>query len=352
LTQEWNICTLLLDRLASSLFALGVVVVDLVASQVRGTALGTREADATALRVDSSAASSRGSRSRGSGGSGLSNGGKGGRGRDLLVGLSGAAATGTAGPDSRAGHGESLVSVVDAEVGVGVGGLVSTRELDHGAGLAATATLDLDLHAGDVVLGLVDVGAVNTNVLSAHKVLAVRRVLGDLGGDVVTVPGAPAGVLEVTSAETLLEDLEPVARTVVGRNASGGLGHVDQGGTGVLEFGSDSKLEFDLVTGVDGHDLSVTGLRATLVADDIGAIGGGSIADIGLRVGGKLDGVVLGLAARLANVLEGRLRGAVDNVGVEEVMGGRHLGDGGDDKSRDLHSDRAVMIVVEEVKRV
>jgi hypothetical protein len=344
LTQEWNICTLLLDRLAGSLFALGVVVVDLAASRASGAALGTREAVATALRPFSSAASSRGS--RGSGGSGLSNSGEGGRGSDLLVGLSGAAATGTAGPDSRAGHGEGLVSVVDAEVGVGVGSLVSTGELDHGAGVAAAATRDLDLHAGDVVLGLVDVGAVNTNVLSAHKVLAVRRVLGDLGGDVVTVPGAPAGVLEVCSAETLLEDLEPVARAVVGRDASGGLGHVDQGGTGVLEFGSDSELELDLVTGLDGQDLSATGLRATLVADDIGAIGGGSIADIGRGVGGELDGVVLGLAARLANVLEGRLGGAVDNVGVEEVMGGRHLGDGGDDKSRDLHSDRAVMIVV------
>jgi hypothetical protein len=347
LTQEWNIYTLLPDRLADSLVALGVVVVDLAAGKAIDAALGTREAVATALRPSSGAASS-----RISGGSGLSNGGEGGRGSDLLVGLSGAAATGTAGPDSRAGHGESLVSVVDAEVGVGVGGLVGTGELDHGAGVAAAATRDLDLHAGDVVLGLVDVRAVNTNVLSAHKVLAVRRVLGDLGGDVVTVPGAPAGVLEVCSAEALLEDLEPVARAVVGRDASGGLGHVDQGGTGVLEFGSDSKLELDLVTGLDGQDLSATGPRATLVADDIGTIGGGSIADIGRGVGGELDGVVLGLAARLANVLEGRLRGAVDNVGVEEVMGGRHLGDGGDDKSRDLHSDRAVMIVVEEVKRV
>ena len=53
------------------------------------------------------------------------------------------------------------MAAVDAEGGVGIGGLVGAGELDHGAGAAAAAVDDLDLDAGDVVLGLVDVGAVD-----------------------------------------------------------------------------------------------------------------------------------------------------------------------------------------------
>ena len=66
------------------------------------------------------------------------------------------------------------------------------------------------------MLRLVDVGAVNTNVLNADEVLAVGSVLGDLGRDPVTVVGAPGVAGEVTvAADTLLEDLEPVTRSIV-----------------------------------------------------------------------------------------------------------------------------------------
>jgi hypothetical protein len=336
--------------------ALGVVVVHGLAGTSRA-ALGAREARSTALSPESSAASttgSRGSLGRSSGrdadgghGGGLSSSRRG----SLFFGWGGGSrAAGTTGsgsalPDSWAGHGESLAAVVDAEVGVGVGGLVSTGELDHGTGSTAAAALNLDLHARDVVLGLVDVGAVNTNVLGAEQVFAVGGILGDLGGNEVAVVITPGGGGEVTAiADTLLVDLEPVARSIVFLDtASRGLGHVHQTGAGVLELGTDSQLELDFLTGVDGQDLGLAsrGERA-LVADDIGAICGGLVADIGGRVGRELDGVVLGRAARLADVLESRLSNTANNVGVEEVVGGGHLGDSAKGKSRELHSDRAV----------
>lgn len=333
----------------SSLEALRVPLVGSLARAGRA-ALSTVEALATALAVLGSAASttSTGSRSRsGVVGSGLGSNSSGhGGGRGLL--LDGSRATGgTAGPDLGTGHGESLAAVVDGEVGVGVGSLVGTGELDHGAGGSGTTTLDLDLKAGDVVLGLVDVGAVDTDVLETGEVLAVRGVLGDLGGDPVTVVVAPSGGGEVTTVtDTKLVDLEPVTGTVVGLDGARGLGEVDELRTRVLELGTDSELEADLLTGVDGQDLGVaTVLVGTLVADDIGSIDVGVVTDVGRRVGGELDGVVGDRTGGLADVLEGRLLLTSLNVGVEEVMSRGHLGDGSEGESGNLHSDRAVMNV-------
>jgi hypothetical protein len=88
---------------------------------------------------------------------------------------------------------------------------------DHGTRCAAAAALDLDLDARDVMLGLVDVGAVNTDMLSAQQVLSIRSVLGDLRGNKVPVVIAPCGRGEVAAiADALLEDLEPIARSIVG----------------------------------------------------------------------------------------------------------------------------------------
>ena len=110
-----------------------------------GTFGGARVALSTALSVERYGTSSgrRSSSRLGDGGhsrrlsggrlgGGRSSGGRLGRGRlgrrDLLSsGLSSAVAT--ANPGLGAGHGERLASVVDAEVGVWVGRLVSTREL-------------------------------------------------------------------------------------------------------------------------------------------------------------------------------------------------------------------------------
>lgn len=76
-------------------------------------------------------------------------------------------------PDSWAREGEGPVTVVDVEVGIGVGGLVGTGELDHGAGAAVSAVHYLDLNTGCVVLGLVDMRAVDTYAMSVQR---LRRI--------------------------------------------------------------------------------------------------------------------------------------------------------------------------------
>lgn len=331
--------------------ALGVPLVHGLARTSR-TALGTVEVDSAALSVESRTASLRRGLCNGDESSRRSRSGSlllgGSRRRRASSGSSSstASAASTTGPDLGSGHGELLASVVDGEVGIGVSGLVSARELGSRTRSTATATLNLDLNARNVVLRLVDVRPVDTDVLEAHQVLAVGSILGDLGRNPVPVVGAPGIGGEVSvAADTLLEDLEPVTvDTVIGLDASSrGLGHVDHGGARVLELSTNGQLEADLFAGVHSQDLGLaSGGKGSLVAHDIGTIGGGTITDIGRGVGGELDGVVLGGAARLANVLEFRLSNTALNVGAEEVMGGGHLGDSGEGDSRELHTDRAV----------
>lgn len=64
-------------------------------------------------------------------------------------------------PHSRARHGEVLEAVVDAEVGIFVGGLVRAGELHRRSGGAAAASGDLDLDARHEVLGFVHEGLVD-----------------------------------------------------------------------------------------------------------------------------------------------------------------------------------------------
>jgi len=296
------------------LLALGVVRVDDLAGS-SGAGLGASEAGSSALSPHRSTTSGWGrSRSRLDGGD---HGG--GLAATSATASAAAAATastsagGTALPDSWAGHWESLATVVDGEVGVAVGCLVSARELDHRARGTGSSVLDLDLHARHVVLWLVDVGAVDTNVLDADEVLAVGSVLGDLGCDGVAAIVTPCGGGEVaTVAHTLLEDLEPVAGAVVLLDGSRGLGHVDQARAWVLHLGTDSQLELDLVTGVDGQNLGLASRgKSALVATAIGAVDGGAVTEIGCRVGGELGRVVLGRAGRRADVLVAGLSDAV-----------------------------------------
>jgi len=259
--------------------------------------------------------------------------------------VSAAAAAAAAGPDSWAGEGEVLVSTVDVEVGIGIGVLVGTRELDHGTRGAASAVLNLDLSARDVVLRLVDVGSVDANVLNTEKILAVRSILRDSGGDPVAAPGAPGVGGEVTStvADTLLLDLEPVTRAIVGLDVvTGGAGHVHEGRARVLHLGVDTKAEANLRAGVDGQDLSVASLgEGTLVATDIRSIGVRAVTDIRGRVGRELDGVVGDRASEAADVLERGTGNTVADGGIEEVVGRDTLGSQGpENNGRDLHGDR------------
>jgi hypothetical protein len=254
---------------------------------------------------------------------------------------------GGARPDLGAGHGESLGSVVDGEVGVLIGLLVGTGELGHlGVDLAGATTGNLDLSTRDVVLGLVDVRSVDTDVLNAEEVLAVGGTLGDLdiGGRRVVV--APGVLGEVTAgvADTLLHDLEPVTGAVVGLDITTGIGHVSQSRSGVAHLGTDSELEGDHITTLNLKNLSVgTGLGSALVADDVITVNEGVVADVGGRVGGELDGVVLGRTGEVTDVLEGLGLGAVESRGLEEVMGRSNLREGSDGEGGELHVERLVV---------
>lgn len=102
--------------------------------------------------------------------------------RSAVVATSAASITSTsatAGPDGGPRHGEVLEAVVDAKVGVLVRVLVRPRELHRRPRLAAPAVLHLDLHAGDVVLRLVDVRAVHTCNILVRKAGPERRADGE-----------------------------------------------------------------------------------------------------------------------------------------------------------------------------
>jgi hypothetical protein len=293
-----------------------------------------------------------GSGSRGlvASGGGLSRGvvtGSGGLGRRLSGGIAAASratSRGGTAPDLGAGHGEGLGTVVDGEVGVLVSVLVGAGELDHlSIDLAGATTGDGDLHAGDVVLGLVDVGSVDTDVLNTEEVLAIGGTLGDLdigGGRVVVAPGV-LGEVTAGVADTLLHDLEPVTVTLVGLDIATGVGHVSQSRSGVTHLSTDTELEGDHITSLDIGDLSVgTGGGGTLVADDVLAISERVVADIGGRVGGELDGVVLGRTGEVTDVLERSRVLAVDGGDVKEVVGRGDLRKGSKGESRELHFER------------
>ena len=71
------------------------------------------------------------------------------------------------------------------------------------------------------------------DVLGANEVLSVRGVPRDRRRDGILVPGTPriGGKIATLVADALLEDLEPVARPIVGLHVvTGGPGHVHQAG--------------------------------------------------------------------------------------------------------------------------
>ena len=281
-------------------------------------------------RLDAPAVVARSRRSRRGAG-----GGRGDRSRGLRAGRrAGGRSRGrgsSAIPDLRAGEGEVLSTVVDAEVGVGVLVAVCGRELDHGAGSAVATVGHLDLNARDVVLRLVDVGPVDTDVLEADEVLARGGAGGDLGGKSVLAPGAPCILGEVSgAASTLLVDLEPVTGTVVGDDiVIGSTRHVGEAGTGVLHLCANAELDAQLLTGSDLQDLSLAGVgEGALVADTITLVEHGVVADVLGRVAGELDGVVGNRTGRGADVFVRTGGNTVDNGGVEEVVGRGHLGEG------------------------
>ena len=185
-----------------------------------------------------------------------------------------------------------------------------------------------------------------SDVLNSEEVLAVGGTLGDLDverGGVVVAPGV-LGEVTTSVADTLLHDLEPVTVTLVGLDITTGVRHVGQGRSGVTHLATDSELEGDHITGLDIGNLSgSTVAGSTLVADDVLTISERVVADIGGRVGGELDGVVLGSTGEVTDVLERSRVLAVDGGNLEEVVGRSDLREGSESDGRELHFERLVV---------
>ncbi|TLS29926.1 hypothetical protein PpBr36_02545 [Pyricularia pennisetigena] len=250
----------------------------------------------------------------------------------VATGTVGRATNGTAGDDVRA-RGDVVAgrAAPDAEVDGLVSGLVDAGDLGAGAGHAGGRVAShLDLHAGDVELGLTVVGAVQTNVLAAEEVLAVGDGGGDDGVDVVLAPAAPGVGAEALGASLLadqaLVDLVPVLSVV--RLGVGDRRHVNLGRAGVQHaVGPEALPHGNLVAGLDLED--VLGTNGALVAGKVGDCRGDG--SLGRLV--ELDGheAVLVLADR--SIVSADLL-AVKLGLVEGVMGAGKRGhaeqDGGD----------------------
>jgi hypothetical protein len=109
----------------------------------------------------------------------------------------------------------------------------------------------------------------------------------------------------------------------------------------VLHGRANTKSDADLRARVDSQHLSVARLgESSLVAANIRPISVGTVADVRGRVGRELDGVVARGTREVADVLERRGRSTVDDIGIEEVVGGHALGSqGAENDGRDLHGD-------------
>ena len=134
-------------------------------------------------------------------------------------------------------------------------------------------------------------------------------------------------------------DLETGSRSVVGLDiVTGNTGHVDKSQTGVLHLGLDTELHTDLGASGDLENVGVAGIgEGALVADDVLAVDVGVVTNVLSRVGRELDGVEGSGAGELADVLPWLSTGTVDDVGLEEVMGAGHVGEGADSESGGLH---------------
>jgi len=175
------------------------------------------------------------------------------------------------------------------------------------------------------------VRTVKTNVLRANQVLALWHLSRDSELDLVAIPRAPSiteNVL-VGVAKTRLEDLEPLAVTLVLFDGAGRLGHVDESGAGVLHGSAVGKLHGHLGAGCDLLDagLASAGERA-LVAAEVVHVGGHVVEGVL-----PLGGVELLRTSVLADELVALGLLAVGDEDVKGVVGRGDLRNGscGDD---------------------
>jgi hypothetical protein len=167
-------------------------------------------------------------------------------------------ATARAVPDSRSWVWEGLLATIDREVGISVALGVGTWEPDRRTWGTVTTTGNLNLDARDEVLWLVDVRAVDTNVLETHEVLATGNTSWDLSCEPVTVPCAPSRGGEVAAvANSLLEDFEPLSAAIIALDVViWGSGHVNNSRAGVLHGSTIRKADADLRASSNGQDVS------------------------------------------------------------------------------------------------
>lgn len=196
-----------------------------------------------------------------------------------------------------------------------------------------------------VELGLATVRAVDTDVLGADEVLAIRSALRDGEFDPVLVPGAPSSAQEVGAgvADGLLKDLEPFTVTLVLVGSTGGLGHVDKSRSRVLHGSTNAELHGHLGSSLDlSGSGAASALERALVAAEVVHVRGHVVAGVL-----PLGGVVLGTTSVLADVLERLRLLAVDDEDIEKVVSGGKLRNGGTGKKRELHVELRLVFVFE-----
>lgn len=152
-------------------------------------------------------------------------------------------------------------------------GTVDAGDLDQRSRCATAGAVDLELRAGHVELGPINVTLVEANVLDSDEILAGRRVGRDGKLQAVLAVGTPVPVVCcVATAEAGLVHLEPIARAIVSGDAIGCLGHVDEAGARVLDDFVVEHLETDPVARVHFVGLDVAAWPGTDVAAEIVAV--------------------------------------------------------------------------------
>lgn len=212
---------------------------------------------------------------------------------------------------------------------------LTCRQLYNVSSCDNTISRRLDLPV--VKLGLAVVGTVNSDVLRADEVLAVRGGSRDSKLEPVFVPAAPGGALDVLAlvADALLVDLEPWAVTLVILNTAVGVAHVDKHGARMLHGSVNAEAHGYLGTGLDFKDLGAAGaLESAQVAAEVWVVGGQVVKSV-LPFGWHVcDG-----ASVLADVLEGLANElSLDIRLVDEVMSRGNLrNSSGNEGGGELH---------------
>lgn len=172
-------------------------------------------------------------------------------------------------------------------------------------------------------------------MLTADQVFALRKACRNGEIDLVLIPGAPGGLLDIARgvADACLVDFEPVTISLVCLSGTRRLAHVYKHRARVLECGSDGELHAQLCACLDlGRRSLRGGLESALVAAEVRQVGGHIVAGVL-----PLGRVVLLRSGVLPDILETLGLSTIDDEGVEEVVSRGILNDACGDESGELH---------------